>query len=113
MRRALLLTALALCIAGRSAAAAERAPLPAVAIELVAEGLNAPIFLVAPPDGSGRRLIGDQTGRAYVIDAEGTRLDTPFIDLRDRLTPLLQAFDERGLLALAFHPDFAENGLST
>ncbi len=111
MRRALLLTALALCIAGRSAAAAERAPLPAVAIELVAEGLNAPIFLVAPPDGSGRRLIGDQTGRAYVFSAEGKRLETPFIDLRDRLTPLLQAFDERGLLALAFHPDFAENGL--
>ena len=54
MRRVLLLTALALCIAGQSAAAAEREPLPAVAVELVAEGLNAPIFLVAPPDGSGR-----------------------------------------------------------
>ena len=56
-------------------------------------------------------MIGDQIGIAYVLTDGGTRLETPFIDLRDRLTPLLAAFDERGLLALAFHPDFARNGL--
>jgi glucose/arabinose dehydrogenase len=111
MRGVLLLAALVFYPPGPPAAAAERAPLPAVAVELVAEGLNAPIFLIAPPDGSGRRVIGDQIGLAYVLTTEGTRLETPFIDLRDRMTPLLQAFDERGLPAAAFHPDFAENGL--
>jgi glucose/arabinose dehydrogenase len=85
--------------------------LPAVKLELVAEGLMAPIFLVAPPDGSGRRVVGDQIGIAHMLGADGKLLETPFLDLRDQLTPLLQAFDERGLLALAFHPDFARNGL--
>ena len=85
--------------------------LPPVTLELVAEGLNAPLFLVAPPDGSGRRIIGDQIGLAHVLMPDGKLLDTPFIDLRDVLTPLLKAFDERGLLAMAFHPDFATNGL--
>ena len=80
--------------------------LPPVTLELVAEGLNAPLFLVAPPDGSGRRIIGDQIGLAHVLMPDGKLLDTPFIDLRDVLTPLLKAFDERGLLAMAFHPDF-------
>lgn len=111
MRRVLFSTALALCVAGQPTAAAAREPLPAVALELVAEGFNAPIFLVAPPDGSGRRFVGEQMGVVYVLTAGGKQLGTPFIDLRDRMVPLLKAFDERGLLALAFHPDFARNGL--
>ncbi len=32
---------------------------------------------------------------------------TPFLDLRDRVVPLTPDYDERGLLGLAFHPDFA------
>ncbi len=110
MARILLPIALALAIIPQAAAQA-REPLPEVALELVAEGLNAPIFLVAPPDGSGRRVIGDQTGVAWLLTTGGERLEAPFLDLRDRLTPLLEAFDERGLLALAFHPAFARNGL--
>ncbi|MGI9424939.1 MAG: PQQ-dependent sugar dehydrogenase [Hyphomicrobiaceae bacterium] len=85
--------------------------LPNVKLELVAEGLHAPIFLVGIPDGSGRRVVGDQVGVAHVLAADGTRSSASFIDLRDRMTPLLKAFDERGLLALTFHPEFARNGL--
>ena len=103
--------ALALCFAGQPAIARAREPVPEIVLELVTDGLSAPIFLVAPRDGSGRAILGDQIGIAYVLTGDGTRLETPFIDLRDRLTPLLAAFDERGLLALAFHPDFARNGL--
>ncbi len=111
MNRVLYSIPFALCIAGQPAAAAAPEPLPAVALELVAEGFNAPIFLVAPPDRSGRRFIGEQMGVVYVLTAEGKRLETPFLDLRDQMVALLKAFDERGLLALAFHPDFAKNGL--
>ena len=111
MSRFLLLLGCVFFLAGQSAPANARDPLPAVKLELVAGGLMAPIFLVAPPDGSGRRVIGDQIGVAYILDADGKRLEAPFIDLSGQLTPLLQAFDERGLLALAFHPDFANNGL--
>ena len=77
------------------------AALPKVQLELIAEGLNAPIFLVEPPDGSGRRIIGEQMGVAYVLGADGSLQKQPFLDLRNKIVPLLQAFDERGLLALA------------
>ncbi len=111
MKAILFATAMALSVAGLLSAAEARAPLPKVSLELVAEGFNAPIFLVAPPDGSGRRILGEQMGVAYVLGADGKQLAAPFIDLRDQMVPLLKAFDERGLLALAFHPDFARNGL--
>jgi glucose/arabinose dehydrogenase len=104
-------SALALGAATLALPAASREPLPAVAVELVAKGFNAPIFLVAPPDGSERRFLGEQMGLVYVLGADGKRRELPFIDLRDQMVPLRNAFDERGLLALAFHPDFARNGL--
>ena len=111
MLRFLLFLACALNMTAPLSAERAGGMLPEVRLELVAEGLRAPVFLIAPADGSGRRMVGDQIGVIHVLDARGWRLDEPFLDLRDRLTPLLQAFDERGLLALAFHPAFARNGL--
>ena len=111
MRAVLISAVLVLGIAGHWGAAGARGPLPEVAVELVAEGFSAPVFLVAPDDGSGRRFVGEQAGEIYVVTADGERLKTPFLDLRDRMVVLLQGFDERGLLGLAFHPDFATNGL--
>jgi glucose/arabinose dehydrogenase len=81
-----------------------------IVLELVAHGLNAPVFLVSPPDGSDRRFVGDQTGFVSELTAEGLRNDPPFLDLRDQMIGLLEAFDERGLWSLAFHPGFEENG---
>ena len=104
------LACLALAFPASVPAAAAPAPLPAVGVELVAEGLNAPVFLVAPEDRSGRRFVGEQAGLVFVVTAEGQRLEPPFLDLRDRMVTLLQGFDERGLLGMAFHPDFARNG---
>ena len=37
-------------------------------------------------------------------------MERPFLDLSDRIVRLDTAYDERGLLGLAFHPDFASNG---
>jgi glucose/arabinose dehydrogenase len=109
MRTCLTFIAAFFWIAGQSAATGVANP--KVQLQLVADGLNAPIFLVEAPDGSGRRIIGEQMGVAYVLDQDGSLRQQPFLDLRDKIVPLLQAFDERGLLALAFHPDFAKNGL--
>ncbi|MFP6699951.1 MAG: PQQ-dependent sugar dehydrogenase [Alphaproteobacteria bacterium] len=109
MRICLTFVAVFFWIAGHTAASV--AANPKVQLQLVADGLNAPIFLVESPDGSGRRIIGEQMGVAYVLDKNGDLGKQPFLDLRDKVVPLLQAFDERGLLALAFHPDFANNGL--
>ncbi len=79
-------------------------------LKLVADGLTAPVDLVEPADGSGRKLVTDQVGLVHVLAADGKRLDAPFLDLRDRMPTLLRGFDERGLLGFALHPDFARNG---
>jgi glucose/arabinose dehydrogenase len=81
----------------------------AIDLELVAEGLVAPHFLTSPP-GDPRRFVVDQVGTIHVLDEDDTLLDEPFLDLRDSLVVLREQYDERGLLGLAFHPDFAENG---
>jgi glucose/arabinose dehydrogenase len=53
--------------------------------------------------------VADQIGIIWVID-DGKRIEKPFLDLRDRVMELNDFYDERGLLGLAFHPDFAANG---
>jgi glucose/arabinose dehydrogenase len=86
-------------------------PAPTVALELLAEGFTAPIGMIVPPDDSGRLFIVDQIGAIYIITPEGEKLDTPFLDVRDRIVELSNSRnDPRGLLSLAFHPDYAENG---
>jgi glucose/arabinose dehydrogenase len=80
-----------------------------IGLELVAEGLVAPLFLASPP-GDERLFVVDQVGTIHVIDEAGDLLDDPFLDLSGKLVPLRDTYDERGLLGLAFHPDFAENG---
>ena len=85
-------------------------PPVAVELQLVAEGLTAPLLLTSATDGSGRNFIVDQTGVVYILNAEGELLEQPFLDLRDRMVELLNGFDERGLLDLVLHPDFADNG---
>jgi glucose/arabinose dehydrogenase len=77
---------------------------------LVADGLTAPVALVSPYDGTGRLFVADQVGTIWVLTADGERLDEPFLDLRERMVGLNVAYDERGLLGLAFHPAFTENG---
>jgi glucose/arabinose dehydrogenase len=81
-----------------------------VGVQLVAEGLTSPVYLVEPPDGSGRLFVVDQVGLIRVIEADGTLLPTPFLDWRAKLVTLRTNFDERGLLGLAFHPEYATNG---
>lgn len=81
-----------------------------LALELVAAGLTSPVALVEAPDDSGRLFVVDQIGLVRVVTRDGRLQDQPFLDVRDRLTPIRPAYDERGLLGLAFHPDFAHNG---
>lgn len=81
-----------------------------VDLDQVADNFVSPIAVVAVPDNSGRLVVIDQIGTLWVIDADGNKLPTPFIDLTSRMTTLNPNFDERGLLGLAFHPDYASNG---
>ncbi len=77
----------------------------------VVTGFSNPLQVTDPNDGSGRLFVVEQSGRIYIV-RDGELLDTPFIDLSDVASQdVLSRYSERGLLGLAFHPDFAENGL--
>ncbi len=81
-----------------------------VGLVQVAEGLTSPLTVVPVPDESERLFVVDQIGLIRILTPSGTLLPEPFLDLRDRIVPLQAAFDERGLLGLAFHPGYATNG---
>jgi glucose/arabinose dehydrogenase len=77
----------------------------ALTTELVASGLNKPVYLTSPPSDTSRLFIVEQhSGRVKIIKS-GLLLPRPFLDISERIST---AF-ERGLLSLAFHPDFDSN----
>lgn len=78
----------------------------ALALEEVVGGLDQPVGITNAGDGSGRLFVNERAGKIRVVDADGTLRGDPFVDLSDRV----QTGAERGLLGLAFHPDFAGNG---
>ena len=80
-----------------------------IKLEPYVTGVNAPLVMVSPP-GDDRKFVVEQFGRIRIIDADGQLASDPFLDIRDRIVPLWGDFDERGLLGLAFHPDFKNNG---
>lgn len=78
-----------------------------IELQTVADNLTAPIDLQDAGDGSGRLFIVEQTGKIKIL-SNGAILPSPFLDVTDRLVPLVPEYDERGLLGLAFHPDFSD-----
>ena len=80
-----------------------------VELELVAEGLTAPVSVTHAGDGTGRLFVVDQAGLIRVI-RDGALLSEPFLDLTGEIVAVNPFFDERGVLGVAFHPDYADNG---
>ena len=72
--------------------------------ELAAQGLASPIDLQNA--GGDRLYVVEQRGAIRIIE-DGAVLVTPFLDIRERVG---SEGNEQGLLGLAFHPAFAENG---
>jgi glucose/arabinose dehydrogenase len=73
----------------------------------VADGFESPVDIQFAPDGSGRMFVVEQPGRIRIFDPSGLARG-PFLDLTDRVNA---RGNEQGLLGLAFHPSYAENGL--
>ena len=71
----------------------------------VASGLDQPVYVTHAGDGSGRLFIVEQTGSIRVFDG-AQLLGTPFLDI----SSLVSCCGERGLLSVAFHPDYESNG---
>lgn len=98
--------ALAFCCAPLAACGVvEPVPLPEnLAAVPYVSGLSSPVFLTAPA-GDARRFIVEQAGTIRVV-RDGGLLTAPYLDIRSRVL----SGGERGLLGLAFHPQFAQNG---
>jgi glucose/arabinose dehydrogenase len=75
-----------------------------ITLDTIVSGLEQPIYLTAPP-GDDRLFVVEETGTIRIIK-NGVALPTPFLDLRSSVS----AAGERGLLSMAFHPNYATNG---
>ena len=76
----------------------------------IADGLRNPTNLVHSNDQTGRLFVTEQTGVIHVITRDRVRLPTPFLDISAKVLTSSWSGDERGLLGIAFHPNFKENG---
>jgi hypothetical protein len=76
----------------------------AIAAELVADGFRLPVHLTAPPHDDGRLFVTEQAGTIRIVKS-GRTVPRPFLDIRERV----RSGGERGLLSVAFHPDYASN----
>jgi glucose/arabinose dehydrogenase len=76
----------------------------AIRLQQVAEGLQSPVHLTAPANDT-RLFIVEQPGRIRIV-RNGSLLPTPFLDLTEKVS----AGGERGLLSVAFHPQYVTNG---
>jgi glucose/arabinose dehydrogenase len=85
-------------------APALKAPAIKLAAEEVARGLDAPVYLTAP-SGDSRLFIVEQPGRIRIVE-NGKLLPKPFLDIKSKVG----YGGERGLLSVAFHPQYRANG---
>jgi glucose/arabinose dehydrogenase len=76
-----------------------------VGFDLVADGFSRPVQAVDPGDGTGRLFVVEQSGTIRILQ-DGAPVETPFLDISGEVSQ----GNEQGLLSMAFHPKFAENG---
>jgi glucose/arabinose dehydrogenase len=72
--------------------------------KVLVDGLRNPVDVAAPGDGSGRLFVVEQAGEIRLVE-DGALVTRPFLDIRKRIS----SGGERGLLGLAFHPDFPKD----
>src|SRR3954447_16629259 len=76
-----------------------------IAATRVATGLSAPLYMTAAPGDPGRLFIVDQTGAIKILD-----LNTGLVQATPFLSVAVDPSGERGLLGMAFDPNYATNG---
>lgn len=76
-------------------------------LQQVVEGFNQPVGIANAGDGSQRLFIVEKRGIIRIL-RDGALIGTPFLDISDRVG---SSGSEQGLLGLAFHPGYADNGL--
>lgn len=80
------------------------APSNDLRLQAITTALSAPVFLTAPPNDLARLFIVEQGGLIRILDAiNNAPRALPFLDVRG----LISTGSERGLLGMAFDPDYA------
>ncbi len=80
---------------------------PEIILEVYAEGFSSPVDITNV--GDDRLFIVERAGTIKIIDGTGATLPTPFLDI-ENIVYSFGGQGEIGLLGLAFHPDYANNG---
>ena len=75
-----------------------------IRLQRVVQGLQSPVQVAAPANDA-RLFVVEQPGRIRIVE-DGSLLATPFLDIRAKVA----SGGERGLLSVAFHPQYAQNG---
>ncbi len=94
--------------AGGAQASAFNPAAMALRLERTWTGLNGPLGLANAGDGSGRLFVVEKRGTIRLIKNGQVVAQPFFLDIRDRVRA---TGSEQGLLGLAFHPRYRENGL--
>ena len=79
---------------------------PTIALQQIADGFDRPLHITHAGDGSGRLFVVEKVGRIRIV-RDGRVLPEPFLDITDRVG---SRANEQGLLSVAFHPRYRENG---
>ena len=77
---------------------------PTLALTQVASGLGGALYVTAPPGDTTRIFVVQQSGAIRIVRND-TLLTTPFLNL----SSIISSGGERGLLSMAFHPNYASN----
>jgi len=81
---------------------------PSILIESFATGFNRPVNIKNASDD--RLFVVEQEGLIQILNANGTVNNTPFLDIQSLVINIGVNGSERGLLGLAFHPQYLNNG---
>ncbi|XP_056442308.1 hedgehog-interacting protein [Gadus chalcogrammus] len=76
----------------------------------VLSGLRQPVAVVHCGDGSQRLFVLEREGVVRILTPDLEVLKEPFLDIHKLVQSSLKGGDERGLLSLAFHPNYKKNG---
>jgi len=73
-------------------------------LQQIASELNSPVHVTSPA-GDARLFVVEQVGRIRIVE-NGQLVPTPFLDIASRVS----SGGERGMLSVAFHPQYSTNG---
>jgi len=79
---------------------------PTIELQLLTSNLDRPSVITHAGDNTGRLFIAELTGAIRIVDSGGTLLPLPFLDLDAQSA----CCSEQGVLGVAFHPDYVNNG---